>query len=90
MLTVPYSISHQIVRHRIDLVYSQPSQCYIDLSKEPLKVITPVPELDASDLILWRQSVEFSVNSSRPASDLSKSVRFFQTVRRQSSALLRI
>ncbi|MBR0044164.1 MAG: FAD-dependent thymidylate synthase, partial [Synergistaceae bacterium] len=60
MLTVPRSISHQIVRHRIGVAYSQQSQRYIDLSKEPLKVIAPVPELDAIDLILWRQSVEFS------------------------------
>ncbi|MBQ3376813.1 MAG: FAD-dependent thymidylate synthase [Synergistaceae bacterium] len=60
MLTVPRSISHQIVRHRIGVAYSQQSQRYIDLSKEPLKVIAPVPELDANNLILWRQSVEFS------------------------------
>ncbi len=32
---------------------------YIDLSKEPLKVIAPTPELDASDLMLWWQTVEF-------------------------------
>ena len=31
MLTVPRSISHQIVRHRIDVAYSQQSQRYIDL-----------------------------------------------------------
>ena len=60
MLTVPRSISHQIVRHRIGVAYSQQSQRYIDLSKEPLKVIAPTPELNASDLILWRQAVEFS------------------------------
>ena len=53
MLTVPYSISHQIIRHRISVVYSQPSQRYIDLSKEPLEplqVIAPVSELNESDL----------------------------------------
>ena len=60
MLTVPRSISHQIVRHRIGVAYSQQSQRYIDLSKEPLKVIAPVPELNASDLVLWRESVEFA------------------------------
>ena len=60
MLTVPRSISHQIVRHRIGVAYSQQSQRYIDLSKEPLKVIAPTPELNTSDLILWRQAVEFS------------------------------
>ena len=60
MLTVPRSISHQIVRHRIGVAYSQQSQRYIDLSKEPLKVIAPVPELNASELVLWRESVEFS------------------------------
>ena len=60
MLTVPRSISHQIVRHRVGVAYSQQSQRYIDLSKEPLKVIAPTPELNASDLILWRQAVEFS------------------------------
>ena len=60
MLTVPRSISHQIVRHRIGVAYSQQSQRYIDLSKEPLKVIAPVPELNASELMLWRESVEFS------------------------------
>ena len=60
MLTVPRSISHQIVRHRIGVAYSQQSQRYIDLSKEPLKVIAPVPELNASELVLWRESVEFA------------------------------
>ena len=60
MLTVPRSISHQIVRHRIGVAYSQQSQRYIDLSKEPLKVIAPVPELNTSELVLWRESVEFS------------------------------
>ena len=63
MLTVPRSISHQIVRHRIGVAYSQQSQRYIDLSKEPLKVIAPTPELNASDLILWRQAVEFSAET---------------------------
>ena len=62
MLTVPRSISHQIVRHRIGVAYSQQSQRYIDLSKEPLQVIAPVPELKPEELILWRQSVEFSAN----------------------------
>ena len=60
MLTVPRSISHQIVRHRIGVAYSQQSQRYIDLSKEPLKVIAPVPELNASELVIWRESVEFA------------------------------
>ena len=60
MLTVPRSISHQIVRHRIGVAYSQQSQRYIDLSKEPLKVIAPLPELNASELVLWRESVEFA------------------------------
>ena len=60
MLTVPRSISHQIVRHRIGVAYSQQSQRYIDLSKEPLKVIAPVPKLNASELVLWRESVEFA------------------------------
>ena len=60
MLTVPRSISHQIVRHRIGVAYSQQSQRYIDLSKEPLKVVAPVPELNASELVLWRESVEFA------------------------------
>ena len=60
MLTVPRSISHQIVRHRIGVAYSQQSQRYIDLSKAPLKVIAPVPELKASELMLWRESVEFA------------------------------
>ena len=60
MLTVPRSISHQIVRHRIGVAYSQQSQRYIDLSKAPLKVIAPVPELNASELVLWRESVEFA------------------------------
>ena len=36
MLTVPCSISHKIVRHRVGVAYSQQSQRYIDLSKEPL------------------------------------------------------
>ena len=63
MLTVLRSISHQIVRHRIGVAYSQQSQRYIDLSKEPLKVIAPTPELNASDLILWRQAVEFSAET---------------------------
>ena len=62
MLTVPRSISHQIVRYRVGVAYSQQSQRYIDLSKGPLKVIVPTPELNASDLVLWWQAVEFSVN----------------------------
>ena len=47
MLTVSRSISHQIVRHRVGLAFLQQSQRYIDLSKEPLKVIAPVPELSS-------------------------------------------
>ena len=60
MLKVPCSISHQIVRHCVGVAYSQQSQRYIDLLKEPSQVIAPVSELNARDLVLWHQAVEFS------------------------------
>ena len=52
MLTIPRSISHKIVRHRIGVAYSQQSQRYVDLSKEPLKVVAPVPDLSELTEIL--------------------------------------
>ena len=60
MLTVPRSISHQIVRHRVGVAYSQQSQRYVDLSRGPLQVIAPIPALKGSDLCAWRQAVNFS------------------------------
>ena len=58
MLTVPRSISHQIVRHRIGVAYSQQSQRYVDLSKAPLQVIAPVPALEGEALEIWRKTTE--------------------------------
>lgn len=58
MLTVPRSISHQIVRHRVGVAYSQQSQRYVDLSKAALQVIAPIPALESAALEAWRQSVE--------------------------------
>ena len=60
MLTVPRSISHQIVRHRVGVAYSQQSQRYVDLSRGPLQVIAPVPALEGADLYAWRQAANFS------------------------------
>lgn len=58
MLTVPRSISHQIVRHRVGVAYSQQSQRYVDLSREPLQVIAPVPALDEAAMEIWRKTTE--------------------------------
>lgn len=60
MLTVPRSISHQIVRHRVGVAYSQQSQRYVDLSRGPLQVIAPVPALVGADLYTWRQAANSS------------------------------
>lgn len=60
MLTVPRSISHQIVRHRVGVAYSQQSQRYVDLSRGPLQVIAPVPALVGADLYAWRQAANSS------------------------------
>ena len=57
MLTVPRSISHQIVRHRVGVAYSQQSQRYVDLSRGPLQVIAPVPALDGDTFIGWQSLV---------------------------------
>lgn len=57
MLTVPRSISHQIVRHRVGVAYSQQSQRYVDLSKRPLPVIAPIPALDNEAFIGWQALV---------------------------------
>lgn len=57
MLTVPRSISHQIVRHRVGVAYSQQSQRYVDLSKAPLLVIAPIPALDNDAFIGWKSIV---------------------------------
>ena len=51
MLTVPRSISHQIVRHRVGVAYSQQSQRYVDLSRGPLQVIAPVPALEGEAFV---------------------------------------
>ena len=58
MLTVPRSISHQIVRHRVGVAYSQQSQRYVDLSRGPLQVIAPVPVLDEAAIEIWRKTTE--------------------------------
>ena len=58
MLTVPRSISHQIVRHRVGVAYSQQSQRYVDLSRGPLQVIAPVPALEGEALEIWRKTTE--------------------------------
>lgn len=58
MLTVPRSISHQIVRHRVGVAYSQQSQRYVDLSRGPLQVIAPVPALDEAAMEIWRKTTE--------------------------------
>lgn len=58
MLTVPRSISHQIVRHRVGVAYSQQSQRYVDLSRGPLQVIAPVPALEGEALDIWRKTTE--------------------------------
>lgn len=57
MLTVPRSISHQIVRHRIGVAYSQQSQRYVDLSRGPLQVIAPVPALNNDAFTGWKSIV---------------------------------
>lgn len=57
MLTVPRSISHQIVRHRVGVAYSQQSQRYVDLSKAPLLVIAPIPALDNDAFTGWKSIV---------------------------------
>jgi len=54
MLTVPRSISHQIVRHRVGVAYSQQSQRYVDLSRGPLQVIAPVPALEGEAFVGWQ------------------------------------
>ena len=58
MLTVPRSISHQIVRHRVGVAYSQQSQRYVDLSRGPLQVIAPVPALEGDAFEIWRKTTE--------------------------------
>lgn len=58
MLTVPRSISHQIVRHRVGVAYSQQSQRYVDLSRGPLQVIAPVPALEGTAFEIWRKTTE--------------------------------
>lgn len=58
MLTVPRSISHQIVRHRVGVAYSQQSQRYVDLSRGPLQVIAPVPALEGEAFEIWRKTTE--------------------------------
>ena len=60
MLTVPRSISHQIVRHRVGVAYSQQSQRYVDLSRGPLKVIAPIPALEGEAFDIWRKTTETS------------------------------
>ena len=60
MLTVPRSISHQIVRHRVGVAYSQQSQRYVDLSRGPLQVIAPVPALEGEAFDIWRKTTETS------------------------------
>ena len=62
MLTIPRSISHKIVRHRIGVAYSQQSQRYVDLSKEPLKVVAPVPDLSELTEILLSYNAEYALN----------------------------
>ena len=58
MLAVPRSISHQIVRHRVGVAYSQQSQRYVDLSRGPLQVIAPVPALEGEAFEIWRKTTE--------------------------------
>ena len=58
MLTVPRSISHQIVRHRVGVAYSQQSQRYVDLSRGPLQVIAPIPALEGDAFEIWRKTTE--------------------------------
>jgi len=63
MLTVPRSISHQIVRHRVGVAYSQQSQRYVDLSRGPLQVIAPVPALEGEAFEIWRKTTETSASA---------------------------
>lgn len=63
VLDIPRSLSHQIVRHRVGIAYSQESQRYVDLSKEPLKVIAPIPELDEESFKIWAESVNEQANT---------------------------
>lgn len=64
-LTVPRSISHQIVRHRIGVAYSQESQRYCNYLHESLKVIAPVPVLEEKDLRLWEMSCSLAFDNYR-------------------------
>lgn len=57
MLTVPRSISHQIVRHRIGVAYSQQSQRYCKYADE-LDVIEPVPPLSDYGRRRWLEHCE--------------------------------
>lgn len=65
MLTVPRSISHQIVRHRIGVAYSQESQRYCNYSKEPVDVIAPVPEIHGIVFKDWKDACIEAVKSYR-------------------------
>lgn len=56
MLTIPRSISHQIVRHRIGVAYSQESQRYCNYTKQPLRVVAPVPGLEEPAMRRWEES----------------------------------
>lgn len=63
MLTVPRSISHQIVRHRVGVAYSQQSQRYVDLSKRPLQVIAPIPALEGTAFDIWYRTTETAASA---------------------------
>lgn len=65
LLTIPRSISHQIVRHRIGVAYSQQSQRYVDYTKHPIQFIAPIPELDDESYELWKSSCNAAQDSYR-------------------------
>lgn len=61
MLTVPRSISHQIVRHRIGVAYSQESQRYCNYRKLGIAFIEPIPALSPEILSYWVESCDNAV-----------------------------
>lgn len=66
ILTTSRAVSHQLVRHRIGIAISQQSQRYIDLSKNPVDVIAPIPVIDDENVYnKWYNSVEEDIKTYR-------------------------
>lgn len=61
MLTVPRSISHQIVRHRIGVAYSQESQRYVDYTRQAIAFVEPIPALSPEMLSYWDKACDDAV-----------------------------